>query len=96
MKGCSRLCRPPHGATNVLKLSGNGRWIADDGKPGHAFSGEHKDSRTTNPDFSGWPMAWTCDCTCVDDHRCNMAKATNKTAERFGCSNGEARPPVKK
>ena len=94
-KGCSRLCRPPRDATNVLKLSNNGRWIVDDGKPGRAFSGEHKDTKTTNPDFSGWPTAWACECACDFDHRCNFEKATDKTAERFGCSNGQTRPEVR-
>jgi hypothetical protein len=80
-----------------MRLSGNGRWIADDGKPGKAFSGEHFEPERLRPPIGGWPMAWSCECACLlEDHQCNANKARAWTSARFKCSNGESRPEVKR
>lgn len=76
------LIRPPDGATDVLRLTARGTWIADDGKPGRAFSGR-KDR---------FPYAWKPRCSCVWRDACPGERAMRKTSERFGCANGRTLP----
>jgi hypothetical protein len=73
--------RPPKDAVNVERLSPNGRWYPDNGKPGIAFSGQ--DSR-------GFPLAWYGDtCAAVGcTGKCPACCASQRTCNRFGCSNG--------
>ena len=81
MSKAHKLCRPPRGAKDVLRLATNGRWVEDDGKPGLAFSGHS---------IEGYPMAWSVDCDCaLSDGRCPADKALHKTCDRYGCANGD-------
>jgi hypothetical protein len=70
--------RPPPEAERVMRLAGNGRWYADNGEPGLAFSG-------TLP--GDWPYAWGPDCDCLDE-RCPRRKASRYTCSRFSAANG--------
>lgn len=83
------LGRPPPGATDVLRLRDDGRWIKDDGKPGRAFSGQMTSiGLHTGKPFT-FPVAFTsptrCFLGCPD---CPTRKALDKTSKRYGAANG--------
>lgn len=76
------LGRPPKGSEEVERLTANGRWVRDDGKPGRAFSGRA-------PAPSDAPMAWYPDCDCTFDECCPGRQASARTVKRWSCSNGD-------
>jgi hypothetical protein len=69
--------RPHKAAYNVERWNGVS-WIKDDGRVGHAFSGE----------MEGFPTHWYSGCDCMDDPNCPQRLAIDRTVKRFGCSNG--------
>ena len=74
------LCRPPRGANGwrgskedaPLKLGANGKWRADDGKPGLAFIGS----------LSGENLIWVSKCKCIDA-KCPRWKAFEHAREEL-------------
>ena len=73
------LGRPPREATEVLRLTLDGKWVEDDGKPGIAFSGLKK----------GYPYAWGVDNCCPAwQIHCPHRFAMSKTCDRFSAANG--------
>jgi hypothetical protein len=71
------LCRPPSGAIDVRKLFPNGRWKADDGKPGLAFFGISKEDAEW-PEDERQASAWVAHCDCKIHAECPASKALDK------------------
>lgn len=66
--------------SDVLRLTQGGLWVEDDGELGLAFSGL---------DEKGFPYAFAPSCDCfIHIEKCPGRAASDKTLERFGCSNG--------
>lgn len=83
------LGRPPLGASDVLRLRDDGRWVKDDGKPGRAFSGQMTIIGRHTGKPIPIPAAFTgptlCSLGCPD---CPTRKALDKTCKRYGAANG--------
>lgn len=93
------LCRPPKGATEVLRLKENGRWIKDDGEPGLAFVGlSGRITNTVTNEITAENVdasAWVASCNCKVHGECPASKALNKACDVYDGASLVRRPKVK-
>jgi hypothetical protein len=69
-----------------MRLTSDGTWIPDDGRPGVAFSGIGHARRSDGSVFD-FQASWFADCRC-GFRGCPKTLATEFTAKRYGASTG--------
>jgi len=81
-------CRPPRGASDVLRLGDDNQWRPDNGMPGRAFVGLNVAQvcpRYGNQDQNiSSPVVWVAFCKCKIYANCPASKAADKACDHFG------------